>query len=81
MVGALLLQACAPMGPAAVGGEVADDAFFADGVRVNTMRIGAPQQAQRNVARSLAGGLGGRTLKISNLSSVASRLALGCRKP
>ena len=69
------------MGAAAVGGDDADDVFFAGGVRLSTMRIGAPQQAQRNVARSVSGGFGGGVLKISSLRSVASRLALWCRKP
>ena len=66
--------------------EAAGAAARSGGVRRSTMRIGAPQQLQRSVARSLIGGCGGgdgddATLNTSNFSSAASRLALGCRKP
>ena len=64
--------------------EAAGAAARSGGVRRSTMRIGAPQQLQRSVARSLVGGWDDgddATLNTSNFSSAASRLALGCRKP
>lgn len=52
------------------------------GARARMMRMVAPQQPQRSVARSaFASGLGCGTLKTSSFSSAASRLAFGCRKP
>ena len=67
-----LCQACAPSGRAAVGGSLTEEARLAGGVRVRTMRIGAPQHAQRSVARWSDGGAGGGALNTSSLSSVAS---------
>ena len=68
-------------GAADDGKEVAVAASRGGGVRLDTIRIGAPQQLQRSTARSAGGDCGGGVLNTSSFSSAAKRLALGCKKP